>query len=250
VRAIIGAAVLLAFVAQPVSARTTERVTRVCPFTGTEFTAEVEASGTRFCQRLDMKPVGAIGAPPLVPICPDDGFVVYKETFGAEEVSTLRGWVESDEFRRITTKESPYFRIAKTLERLSAPDDEVAWAYVQASWEIESDPETYSRYVEHALRKIDLHLEAIASDEPLPDGKWSTQVSVILSTELLRRLGRFGEARGRLRKLSGKTDTESHLKEIIHYEGSLIENSDSRRHYLPQEEEEKCSRSDRIGSHP
>ena len=153
-RAIVGAVALLAFVAQPVSARTTAEVTRVCPFTGTEFKAEVEASGSRFCQRLDMKPVGAIGAPPLVPICPDDGFVVYKETFEPEEVSTLRGWVESDEFRRITAKESPYFRIAKTLERLSAPDDEVAWAYVQASWEIESDPETYAKRRHEQVEKL------------------------------------------------------------------------------------------------
>src|SRR5262245_45312529 len=136
--------------ASEVGARTFRTVERVCPFTGTKFRAHVDASGTRLCLRLDLKPIGLIGAPVELPVCPDDGFVVFKEEFSAGEVERLRPWVESQEFRRLATNESTYYRKAATLRKLGAPSGEVAWALVQASWQVDDDAKKYERYVSEA----------------------------------------------------------------------------------------------------
>jgi hypothetical protein len=134
---------ILVLLVSSAEARTTAWTTRVCPFTGTSFPAVEEASGTQVCLRLDTKPIGFIGAPAVVPICPDDGFVVYKPEFSEQEKAILRPWVQSPQFRALADSESPYFRIAVTQRRLSEPALAVAHSYLAASWKVEFDHDRY-----------------------------------------------------------------------------------------------------------
>jgi hypothetical protein len=226
------------------SGRTFGSVERVCPFTGTKFNAEIDASGTRLCQRLDLKPIGFIGAPAEVPVCPDDGFVVFKERFSTEEVNRLRPWVESEEFREMTRTESEYYRIAQTLRRLGEPSDEVAWQLVQASWQVEKDREKYRRYVGEAVREL---LAAAATTSPPASGREPAlrpEVAAVLASELERRTGQLEHARARLQQLKQKPGLPSTLVEVIDWELELVAAGDTSAHYLPRESEERCSRSD------
>jgi hypothetical protein len=211
--------------------------------------AKIDASGTQFCQRLDLKPIGPIAAPALLPICPEDGFVVYKETFSEDEITTLRPWVESDEFRRMTREESPYYRVAQTLERLSAPDDTVASIYISASWEVESDPDRYRRYLALAISRIDSYRSHIKAGKAAQDG-WPAEAAALLAAELERRLGQFEAARRRLTPLAEDSDLEGNLLEVIRYELELIEQSDAGPHYWPRDDQERCGRWDIIPRRP
>jgi hypothetical protein len=233
------ALIVVLFAPFAASARTTAKAARVCPFTEKPFTATVEMSGTRVCTRLDLKPVGFVGAPPLMPICPDDGFVLYKPSFSPTEIATLRPWVESDDFRRLAREESPYFRIALTQEKLSAPPDEIALSYVAASWEVESDPERYRRYVLAALAILDSSIvnatpRASAAGTFLPQAE-----ATLLSAELMRRVGQFDAARERLQRLNGTSDAQ--LAKILAYELELVEARDTAPHFFQREDEARCA---------
>jgi len=246
-RVSISLVILLSCLSESAWALTFAQVSRVCPFTGTKFDTTVAASGYSACRRLDLKPIGAIAAPPPVPLCPDDGFVVYKEEFSPTEISTLREWIESDEFRRAASEESPYFRVALTRERLGDPADAIAWAYLQASWEVESDSERYVRYVTRALEKFEVVLESLDAGAPGSDAHESHTATTIVSAELLRRLGRFEEAGRRLARIEHGDALDPDRAAIVRYEAALIESGDSGRHYSPiEEEEEECSEGDRI----
>jgi len=239
----LGILLLAALLSQPATAATTAEVRRTCPLTGTEFTATVAASGYRSCQRLDMKPVGAIFAPYPVPICPDDGFPVYKESFSESETAQLRGWVESEEFRAMAAAESSYFRIAKIQEKLGASAYSLAWSYLQASWQVEHEPEKYGRYAALTLEMVDRHLAELGL-EPATEDAWDADSSALLATELARKLGRFDEARTRLKGIEMKAVADEHVAALLRYEASLIDESDSGAHYYPLDEQEKCASHD------
>lgn len=234
-----------ALLARPGHSRTVSNDTVVCPFSGQSFFALREKSGTQICLRLDMKPIGFIGAPPLVPVCPDHRFAVYKTAFSPEEIGRLRPWVESDEFRALAAEESPYFRIARTQEQLGEPHAAILHSYLAASWQVESDPDRYRRYVALTLAEVEAHqreFEAVATSQARA---LSPDEASLLAAELNRRLGRFAEARRQLTAIQATPD--SPLARFVAYEDELINQGDSRPHYLPREDEPRCAELDRMG---
>ena len=161
---------------------TARLVERVCPLTGKKF-----SGGSTWRARVaftsTLKPIGVTGAPPELPVCPDDGFIVFKETFTAAELERLRPWVGSDEFRALTASESTYYRYAETLRRLGQPSDQIAWRLVQATWQVDRDREKYARYAAAALKE----LENLAANRDM----------VMLAAELQRHTGQFDQARSK-----------------------------------------------------
>jgi hypothetical protein len=210
-------------------ARTLGSVERTCPFTGTKFSGRIDLSGTRFCTRLDQKPIGMIGAPPEVPVCPDDGFIVFKESFSAAELASLRPWVGSDDYKKLTANETTYFRYAETLRRLGSPSDEIGWRLVQASWQVEREPERYRRYVAAAVKE----LEGLAAN---PD-------MALLEAELQRRTGQFDPARRKLEALQKQPGLSDALRAAVARELQFVAEHDSTRHYV-QADEERCKELD------
>ena len=210
------------------SAGTLGSVERVCPFTGTKFSGRIDLSGTRFCVRLDLKPIGPIGAPPELPVCPDDGFIVFKEKFTAAELDRLRPWVGSDEFRALTASESTYYRYAETLRRLGQ-SDQVAWRLVQATWQVDRDREKYARYAAAAVKE----LETLAANRDM----------VMLAAELQRRTGQFDQARLKLEGLQKQEGLPEGLRANVERELQFVGEHDSTRHYM-QADEERCKELD------
>lgn len=217
----------------PAHGRKISDETYVCPLTGTTFVAQADDSGTQICVRLDLKKVGFLSSPPLVPICPDDGFVLYKPHFSETELSILRPWVESPEFRQLASEETPYFRIARTQEKLSAPSGDVALSYVIATWEA-ADGEQYRRYAAIAREKL-VPLTAVAAQ----GGAISPAMAILLIAELERRLGNFDEAQRRLDSLPSGADAAT--RDTAAYEEELIEKRDSGPHYVPRAREAQCA---------
>lgn len=223
----LAAAFLLASTA---GARTLGSVERVCPFTGTKFSGRIDLSGTRFCVRLDLKPIGPIGAPPELPVCPDDGFIVFKETFTPAELDRLRPWVGSDGFRAMTASESTYYRYAETLRRLGQPSDQIAWRLVQASWQVERDRDKYARYAALAVKE----LESLTANRDM----------VMLAAELQRRTGQFDQARLKLEGLQKQADLPEGLRANVERELKFVAEHDSTRHYMQVDGEERCKELD------
>lgn len=203
-------------------------VERTCPFTGTKFSGRIDLSGTRFCMRLDRKPIGPIGAPPEVPVCPDDGFIVFKESFSEAELATLRPWIGSDDYKKLTASETTYFRYAETLRRLGRPSDEIGWRLVQASWQVERGPERYRRYVAAAVRELET-----GSGETL-----------LLAAELERRTGQFDSARAKLEKLQKQPDLPEGARAVVERELVFVSERDSSRHYAQANDEDRCKELD------
>lgn len=213
---------------------TTVLVTRTCPFTGRVFAAEVEGSGTLACQRLDLKPVGPIGAPGLVPICPDDGFVVYKESFSRREIEGLRAWVASRAFRRLVRCHTPYFRLAKIQERLGEDERLIAESYLKASWEAESDPARYKRYARRAVIWFDRYATDLLRRRDERTGGAVAEARIV-AADLLRRLGRFEAASRRLAPAIG-LQRLSWLDRVWLLELALVKKRDRAPAYLPDDQ--------------
>ena len=218
-----------ALLAAGASADTLGSVERVCPFTGKKFSGRIDLSGTRFCVRLDLKPIGVTGAPPELPVCPDDGFIVFKQTFTAAELERLRPWVGSDEFRAMTASESTYYRYAETLRRLGQPSDQIAWRLVQATWQVDRDRDKYARYAAVAVKE----LENLAANRDM----------VMLAAELQRRTGQFDQARLKLEGLQKQDGLPDGLRANVTRELQFVTERDSTRHYM-QVDEERCKELD------
>jgi hypothetical protein len=225
---------LLLVAAEDSDSVTLGSVERTCPFTGRVFSGRFDVTGTRFCQRLDLKPIGSFASPAQIPVCPDDGFIVFKPAFSAAELDRLRPWLASDAYRRITRDETTYYRYAQTLRALGEPSAEVAWRLVQATWQVERDGDKYRRYANEALAELAL-VEASDKRRSL-----EPNLAAALAAELERRMLRFDAARVRLEALQAKPDLPSRLRELVAWELELVAVKDPTRHYLPRGSEEHC----------
>lgn len=176
-------------------ARITTQVERTCPVCETDFNALVDLSGTQCGVRLDLKPLGNIGAPWLIPVCPDCSFVIYKQNFEEEELEKLRTLVASEEYKKVAADNPSYFLLAKIYEHLGEDSGSIAYAYLQASWQVEWDPPKCDACLEASLRAFSTHLETCETE----DETWAT--SNFLCGEIERRLRRFEQARERFEKL-------------------------------------------------
>ncbi len=189
-----------------------------CPIGGEKFTATVPASGSSFGTRTDLKPYGAIQAPWTLPQCPTNKFVMFKEKFTAEELETFKSIIESDEYKAIPPTSSEYYYLAKLYERSKASSEKIAWAYLQASWEMSG-----KEVLQGALDNFKKSLAEIKDSEPNAQKKKTTHNIII--GELNRLLGNFAEAKAQFEKLKSDknySDNKFILK-VINLELKLID---------------------------
>lgn len=184
----------------------------ICPIDGKTFKARVVGSYTQFGMRLDLKPFGALIAPIPMPVCPDNGFVMFKKQFSDAEIAKLKPIVLGDEYRRTRQQHTDHYMAAYLLERLGADDLELAHLYLKASWEAETRkaPALVEQYRLLALHRFESFLKKDTSRSPQ---WWSTAV---VSAELERLLGRFDEAEKRLGELPvAELEAKSVLHKVI-----------------------------------
>jgi hypothetical protein len=193
-----------------------------CAICEHEYEATLTASSLQLGQRLDLRPVPsyAIVSPPRVAVCPKCGFVEYREDakYPEEELKVVRGYVKSDEYKKLVETETTYFRYAKIWEKLKKPQSETAFAYLRATWEVENSKDRYSKY---ATACIEAYGKVVA-DEKADDEQ--LQMGRFLTGELLRRQGKFGEAKKQFDELLKLDESKKDpYPDLIKLELELIE---------------------------
>jgi len=157
-----------------------------CPIDGRTFTARVVQSHSQFGMRLDLRPLGALVAPMPLPVCPGNGFVMYKIEFTEAEVGKLKTIVGSEAFQQARPGHTDYYMAAFIKERMGAPDYDVAWTYLHASWEAENvKRERLAEYLALAVSAFD---KARPREQQETDRWWAAH---LVAADLERRLGRF-----------------------------------------------------------
>ncbi len=167
----------------------------ICPIGGEKFTAKAVGSYSQFGMRLDFKPLGALIAPIPLPVCPQNGFVMYKSEFTETELDKLKPLVLSDEYRRNRAENTDYYMVAYLRERMGADSLELGFLYLKASWEAEDKPTTLTSYRSFAFAKFD---EFLMRDKSQSQQWWT---AAIAAAELERLLGHFEAVEVRLAKL-------------------------------------------------
>jgi hypothetical protein len=88
-------------------AMTRQTIEMTCPYDGTKFSFNEQASGSTFDKGLDFMPMGAIEIPWPLAVCPTNGFVFIKRQYEPDELERLRPIVFSAEFQALKD-ETPY----------------------------------------------------------------------------------------------------------------------------------------------
>lgn len=162
-----------------------------CPLCADVFSYRFALDEMRTGLRLDFKQFGSVNAPAPLPECPRCGFVFPDGARGElddDEIEKLRGLVKTDRYA-IARQETSYFRLAQVLESLGRPPQDIAFAYVAASWQVDEEPVRCQIYLARALAWYDNYL---GRSEPVTPARTR---AMLLRVEILRRLGRFEEAK-------------------------------------------------------
>ncbi len=169
-----------------------------CPLCADVFSYRFALQEMRTGLRLDFKQYGSIHTPAPLPECRRCGFIFPDGARGElkdQEIERLRGLVRSDRYA-VARGETSYFRLAVVLEALGRPPEDVAFAYVAASWQVDEEPVRCQIYLARAMVFYDAYL---ARQEPVTPARTR---AMLLRAEILRRLGRFEEAREYLEEIA------------------------------------------------
>ena len=168
-----------------------------CPLCADRFTFRFQVQELRSGLRLDFKQFGCTNSPTDLPECPQCGLVLPTtggDDLTADEREALRELMKSDRYRA-ARDETTYFRLAIVYETLRRPPEDVAFAYVAASWQVDEELVRCQIYLGRALAWYDNYL---ARSEPVSPARVR---AMLLRAEILRRLARFEEAKDYLADL-------------------------------------------------
>lgn len=199
----------------------------VCPIGGEQFTTMVQLSGYRKGNFLDLKPYGRLTAPAYMPVCPGNGFAMYKENFTAEEVARLSSFVHSAEYQGLRRSNTAYFLGARLRRHMGEPAREVAYMLLKATWEAKPG-EQYRRY---ALETLDT-LQGVRIADYGDEKPW-LQDQLVMG-ELERRLERFDDAKTRFVKLAALTGVVTGAtRAVVELQLRLVESRNSQPEKMP-----------------
>lgn len=211
----IALACALALPLSAASARTDAMVEYTCPIDGQKFRAMTPMSGTSFGARLDGRRIGPIAVPYPYPVCPGNGFVLYRDStkLDADYVARAKALVATEEYRRIRDSESKYVLAAWIAERLGEGQPRIVGLLREAAW----DAEGTARHVPY-LHAAAAKLRAWQTSQSDHDENWLYRQ--ILLAELLRQAGDYGDARAVLNDtpraaLEGFVAKHRVLKEMV-----------------------------------
>ena len=172
---------------------------KVCPLDDGKFKALVSEGYSSDGQYLDLQPISNLKSPVPVPVCPDNGFVMYKDNFSDKEIAEIKLYITSPEYDRLFRhKQASYFLLYKLNQNVDLDRNYEAWRLaLQASWEAYGcgDTEKYHDYVYEAIKS---GTNALRSMNKSDDDYLTLK---ILIPNLYRRIGHFSNARKWLDKL-------------------------------------------------
>lgn len=195
-----------------------------CPVCGQDFYAQLDVPDADYEMRLDLKPLGAIPGPWKLPDCPRCGFVIYSAKLEKAELARARAAVASDEYKKAAGR-ATYYRAAVLYGLLGKPDFLLANTYLKASWQEEKNPALHKENLEHSLRHFTACAAACRAEEQ--------ENSRLLIGELLRRLGRFGEARAHFSLLKTEKGFQNNFfADIVEFQLKLCDRQDALPHEM------------------
>ncbi len=200
----------------------------VCPIGGEAFLASIPMSGTSFGMRTDLKQIGAISSPWELPKCPSNHFVIFKSEFSDDELAKFASVIKSKAFQAIPKEASTYYYLANMLEMAGYPSSEVAYRYLQSSWELEgSNPTLRQQALQKSLTHYEISLKELSS--ATDDEEERLASAIVLVGELNRLLGHSDVAKQHFINYQNHPliTTHEHLKKLVTFELELIANKDS-----------------------
>lgn len=198
-----------------------------CPIDGTTFTTTVQSSGFSSGAYFDLQLVGAIMSPSPLPECPGTGFVIDEgHDYTPAEVTRLKAWVATPEYRVLAERETPYYLLAQQRLLLGQSRADVATLLLAATWQ------AGDRYTRYALEALDA-MRARADSQAGTPGRFH---SLLLVGELQRRLGKFEDAARTFDALAAdpgfpgqqRDDTNAHLRALLAAQRALVKARDAR----------------------
>lgn len=194
----------------------------ICPICGREFYATLDVPDQDYEMRLDMKPLGAVPGPWHIPDCPGCGFIIYTAGIPKTELAKCRAFVESDEYKR-GAKRATYYRTGLLHKMLGGADFTLAQDFLKASWQEESEPAKLKEDLELALGYFTACAKSCGPDEQ--------ENSKLMMGEMLRRLGRFDEAKAHLAGLKAEKGFQGNFyADIVDYQLGLCGKKDASVH--------------------
>ncbi len=165
--------------------------TMTCPLGGEEFESLALGTHSTFGITLDWEPLSYLRFPLPIPVCPSNGFVVYKRDLSAERIARIAEIVSSESYQNIyAERHATFYLLAKLMEALGENHDNLWWYYRQATSEADlcSSPERYRRYAEDAIRTGEQTLASLDASE---DEYWTLMIVI---PNFYRRMGEFQKA--------------------------------------------------------
>jgi len=126
-----------------------------------------------------------------MPECPQCRFVLFKgaaSDYAPNEIEKLKELVASDAYAKLSREAPSYQRLALIRERLKYPPNEIAFTWLQASWQVKNTNE---------LCNFLLRQSAVAYDQYLKNARKEGKefdLAILVRGELYRRLRQFDEA--------------------------------------------------------
>jgi tetratricopeptide (TPR) repeat protein len=201
-------------------------------------------SGTQFGMRLDLKPLGPIAAPWRLPVCPKCHFVLFDSEIPGEELIRCKQIVQDDAYKQQTGRAS-YYLLGLLYEGLKKDPLALGHIFLKASWQEESDENKLEDDLKRSLQHFEIFLK-----EPKKNGASqkadeednSYETAQLLKGEILRRLGRFDDAKDYFSGLQQlKAFQGTFLADIVRFEISLCDKKDSKPHEVSEVEPAKNS---------
>lgn len=223
--------IALSVTAAVVSAHTYQIVEETCPLCEESFECEMDTSGFQAGMRLDLKPLGPTPAPWSVPVCPQCHFVLYSDDISPEELTACQAIVRSDAYRQNSARAS-YYLLGLLFEGLDKDPLSLGHIFLQASWQEEADEDKLKDALERSLHHFERFLNrprnGTAASQGVSTDDESYATAQLVKGEILRRLGRFDEAKAHfsdLREL--EAFHEPFLAGIVRFQMRLCTRMDS-----------------------
>lgn len=190
-----------------------------CLVCGHDFYALLDVPDPDYEMRLDLKPLGAIPGPWRLPECPKCGFVNYSSRLEKRELEKARAAAASEAYRASAGRAS-YYRAGVLYALLGKPDFLLANTFLKASWQEEQSPALLKEDLELSLKYFSACAAACSAEEK--------ENSQLLVGELLRRLGRFGEARAHLALLKTEKGFQNNFfADVVDFQLKLCAREDA-----------------------
>jgi hypothetical protein len=174
-----------------------------------------------------------------VPVCPKCHFVLFDDEIPAEELTKCKEIVHDDAYKKHTGRAS-YYLLGLLYEGLKKEPLLIGQVFLKASWQEESDEKKLEDDLKRSLQHFEVFLKEpqkpkTASQEADEEDDNSYQTTQLLKGEILRRLGRFDEAKSYLSGLQSLSSFQgTFLADIVRFEISLCEKKDSKPHEISE----------------